>query len=34
MYFAQSGMFLADLPTLAGLDELYDIERATTEPGT
>jgi methylisocitrate lyase len=23
-----------DLPTLAGLDELYDIERATTEPGT
>ncbi len=23
-----------DLPTLAGLDALYDIERATTEPGT
>lgn len=22
------------LPTVAGLDELYDIERATTEPGT
>ena len=22
------------LPALAGLDELYDIERATTEPGT
>ncbi len=24
----------ADLPRLAGLEELYDIERATTEPGT
>lgn len=23
-----------DLPVIAGLDELYDIERATTEPGT
>jgi hypothetical protein len=23
-----------DLPVLAGLDLLYDIERATTEPGT
>lgn len=23
-----------DLPVIAGLEELYDIERATTEPGT